>query len=285
MATMCPEPLLGANCKPESTMYDMNYISYSQWNTYTNCPRSWYLNYKTNAPQKQTWYLPVGTTVHRTVEAHIKGQGYDLEQIFYGLVREQRKIEPNVDEWLAGGSTSDPVTRGKALQLAKDCHEKALEWLDDLDVWEVEYDATGTLPGLSVPVKAFIDIIGEHKKYGPSIIDWKSGATKPKNNFQLETYSALLRQPEHQMFPPTGLWAMLAPKASQARPIDLSQVNPAEIGAEYQRVYDLMQRKRYKADVKFGCKFCFHQENCRDKAGPTDRAKYYDHSAEDGVPF
>lgn len=268
-----------------------NYISYSQWSSYTTCPRSWYLNYCTDAPQKQTWYLPIGTTVHTAVEAHLKGEPYDLEQIFYGLVREQRKIEPNVDEWLAGGSTSDPVTRGKALQLAKDCHEKALEWLDDLDVWEVEFDATGALPGLSVPVKAYIDILGEHKKHGPVILDWKTGASKPKNNFQLETYKALLdtshvfaNGDETHAFN-TGLWAMLAPKASQARPVDLSQINSEQVGAEYQRVYDLMQRKRYKADVKFGCKFCFHQENCLDKAGSTQRAKFYDRSAEDGVPF
>lgn len=263
----------------------MDYISFSQWNTYTNCPRSWYLSYKTDAPQKQTWFFPVGTTVHRTVEAHIKGESYDLDQIFYELIREQRKIESNVDEWIAGGPTDNPTTRHKALQLARDCHERALEWLDDLEIHHVEYDATGRLPGLSVPVKAYIDILGIHKKHGPVILDWKTGATKPKKNFQLETYFALL---DHKHVYPgyqTGLWAMLAPKASQAKPIDLSKVSPAAIGAEYERVYQLMQRKRYKADVKFGCKFCFHQENCLDKAGRTERAKYYDKSAEDGIPF
>jgi RecB family exonuclease len=263
----------------------MEHISYSQWNTYTNCPRSWYLQYKTDAPQKQTWYLPVGTTVHRTVEAHLKGESYDLEQIFYGLIKEQRKIEPNVDEWLAGGSTSDPVTRGKALQLAKDCHERALEWLSDLDVHHVEFDATGSLPGLSVPVKAFIDILGEHKKHGMVILDWKTGASKPKSNFQLETYAALLKSNFTYQGYGTGVWAMLAPKASEARKIDLSNVSPLLVGDEYEKVYKLMQRKRYKADVKFGCKFCFHQENCLDKAGPNQRTKYYDRSAEDGIPF
>lgn len=267
----------------------MQHISYSQYNTYTECPRSWYLSYIAKGEQKQTWYLPVGTTVHRTVEAHIKGEEYDLEQIFYTLVQEQRKIEPNVDEWLAGGSTSDPVKRGKALQLAKDCHERALEWLDGLDVWAVEFDATGRLPGLSVPVKAFVDVVGEHKKHGPSIVDWKTGASKPKKNFQLETYAALLTSEKDPWGlygrKWTGLWAMLAPKASEARPIDLSNVSPAAIGAEYERVYQLMQRKRYKSNVRFGCKFCFHQENCLDKAGPTVRAKHFDKSAEDGIPF
>ncbi|QIA28845.1 hypothetical protein [Streptomyces phage JXY1] len=46
--------------------------------------------------------------------------------------------------------------------------------------------------GCEVPVKAFIDIVGEHKKHGPVIVDWKSGKSKPKNNLQLETYAVLL---------------------------------------------------------------------------------------------
>ena len=102
------------------------------------------------------------------------------------------EIEPDLSKWLAGGPKDAPITGDLALQRVKDCFEKALEFLDDVDVWEVEYDASDSLPGLSVPIKAFVDIIGEHKKHGPTILDWKSGSKKPSNNFQLETYKALL---------------------------------------------------------------------------------------------
>lgn len=265
----------------------MKHISYSQYNTYVECPRTWYLGKKTDAPERQTWYLPVGTAVHKGIEAHLSGEDFDLEQTFYGLILKQRMIEPDLSLWLAGGSQSDPTTKGKALQLAKDCLEAGLEYLENFTVWEVEYDASGRLPGLDIPVKAFVDAIGEHKKYGPEIVDWKTGASKPKNNFQLETYRALLLSKDRHRFKGVtmGHWAMLAPKASKARPIDLSEVDPAEVGAKYQKVYEAMIGRKYQSNVRFGCKFCFHQDNCLAKAGPTEQAKFYDKSSEDGFPF
>ena len=265
----------------------MEHISYSQYNTYTECPRSWYLGKKTDAPERQTWYLPVGTAVHKGIEAHLAGEPFDLDRTFYSLIYKQRLIEPDLKLWMAGGSTSDPTTKGKALQLAKDCLEAGLEYLENFTVWEVEYDATGRLPGLDIPVKAYVDAIGEHKKFGPTIVDWKTGASKPKNNFQLETYRALLSWNEPSGFraPTMGHWSMLAPKASKARPIDLSYVNAYEVGAKYQKAYKAMTQRRYQSNVRFGCKFCFHQDNCLAKAGPTEQAKFYDKSSEDGFPF
>lgn len=266
----------------------MDHISYSQYNSY-GCPRSWYLGKVVGAPEKQTWYLPVGTTVHRCIENYLLGEDFDLDQIFYGLIQEQRKIEPNVDEWLAGGPKGAPTTRAKALQLAHDCFDNALKFLEEVDVWEIEYDATGRLPGLDIPVKAYIDIIGEHDKHGPVIIDWKTGANKPKNNFQLETYRALLdhNKLEHPWIslPEWGLWAMLAPKASKARPVDLSSVSPKDVGAKYQAVYERMTGKHYETNAQYGCRFCFHQDNCLLQAGRTDRALYYDKADKDGFPF
>jgi hypothetical protein len=263
----------------------MQHISYSQYNTYTECPRSWYLGKKTDASERQTWYLPVGTAVHKGIEAHLAGEPFDLDREFYSLIYKQRLIEPNLKLWLAGGSTSDPTTKGKALQLARDCLDAAHEYLENFTVWEVEYDASGRLPGLDIPVKAYVDTIGEHKKFGPTIVDWKTGASKPKTNFQLETYAALLEVGNKYDYSFSGHWAMLAPKASKARAIELDYVDPVEVGAKYQKVYEAMMRKKYQSNVRFGCKFCFHQDSCLAKAGPTEQAKFYDRSAEDGCPF
>ena len=83
----------------------------------------------------------------------------------------------------------------------------------------------------------------------------------------------------------TGLWAMLAPKASVARPIDLSNVDPAEVGAKYQAVYEQMKNKIYKTNAGFGCNFCFQQDNCLLRSGPTERAEFYDKAEDDGFPF
>jgi CRISPR/Cas system-associated exonuclease Cas4 (RecB family) len=234
------------------------------------------------AEEKQTWYIPIGSAVHTAVEMHLKDERFDADQIFYDLVSRQMKIEPDTSKWLHGGSLEEPVVEELALKRVQDCVENAILFLEDVQVFEVEYDASGTLPGLDIPIKAYVDIIGEHKKHGPVIIDWKTGRQKPKDDFQLETYYALLDDEDHEF---TGLWGMLSPLASKARPVDLSHVSPKDVGAKYQAVYEQMQRKLYKTNAGYNCRFCFNQENCKLEAGPTPRAKFYDRAEEDGYPF
>lgn len=266
----------------------MDYISYSQYNSYTRCPRSWYLSYIRKAEQLQTWYLPIGTAVHQKIEAHLKGEPErSMSSYFYPLIESQMEIEPDLSAWLAGGPKADPEVGEKALQKATDCYQRALQELDDIEVWEVEYDASGSLPGLEVPVKGFIDIIGKHKKKGPVILDWKTGSTKP-DNFQLQTYAALLRSESSKTydgFDFKGRYVMLAPGSSQSRYVDLSDVDPAMIGARYQSVLENMRKKIYEAKAGFNCKFCFNKDNCLANSGMTERAMYYDRSAEDGFVY
>lgn len=271
------------------------HISYSQWKSYTSCPRSWYLARLKGGEELQSWYLPIGTVVHDGIEARLKGEPFDLTKRFYGLVEKQMKIEPDLSKWLAGGPTDSPITNEKALQRAVECYEKAVQELEAIDVWEVEYDASGRLPGLSVPIKAFVDIIGEHKKKKiPVIWDWKTGSTKP-DNFQLQTYAALLGNHKQGGSPDwqgyhhlkfSGRYIMLSPTyTSTTRYVDLSKVDPKEVGKKYQAVYSQMKEKLYQANAGFNCRFCFQQENCLVNKGMTKRAVYYDKSAEDGYPF
>lgn len=262
------------------------HISYSQYSSYTRCPRSWYLSRLKGGEDRQSWYIPIGTTVHEGIEARLKGEPFQVTSRFYQLVENQMRIEPDLSTWLAGGPEHAPITHEKALQRAVDCLEKAEEFLADLDVWEVEYDASGRLPGLEVPIKAFVDIIGEHRKKGPVILDWKTGSSKP-GNFQLETYAALLYTDpsKYGRLDLRGRYVMLAPGAPNTRYADLSKVDPAEVGAKYQKVYDQMKAKVYKANSGFDCRFCFQAENCLANKGTTERAMYYDKSADDGYPF
>lgn len=266
----------------------IKHLSYSQFNAYSKCPRSWYLSKVVQAEDKQTWYLPIGSAVHDLIEYHLKPEfekDWTPEEVFYGYIRRQMEIEPDTRLWLAGGSREAPVVEKLALQQVKDCFEKALEYLADIDVWEVEYDASGSLPGLSIPLKAFVDIIGEHKKKGPVIVDWKTGSTKP-GNFQLETYAALLKD-DATYFEAgfKGRYLMLKPGTSETRYVDLSKVDPAEVGAKYEKVYQQMLKRVYTAKTGFDCGFCFHQLNCIDNAGPTPRAVHYDRAEEDGFLF
>jgi len=268
----------------------LDHISHSQYSTYVKCPRSWYLGKLQQAEERQTWFLPIGTAVHQMIDHHLTDRDPATpcaEDFFYPLIAEQMKIDTDTSQWLAGGSKDEPVIEGRAIQRVKDCFEKALEVLDSVNVWEVEYDATGRLPGCEVPVKGFVDIIGEHKKHGPVILDWKTGSQKPKDNFQLETYAALLKgnsRFKHDGF--WGLWAMLKPGAPQARPVDLQDVDSSDIGSKYQEVYDRMKSQIYATDPsRFKCDWCFQSLNCRLMAGDTDRAIYYDRADQDGFPF
>lgn len=269
------------------------HISYSQYNSYVRCPRAWYLGKVAAAEERQTWFLPIGTAVHTMVENHLNphipfAELPSAEEVFYPLIEKQMQIDPNHKQWLKSTASDGPLTEARALRHVRECFSKALEFLDEVDVWEVEYDASGSLPGLSVPIKAYIDIIGEHKKHGPVILDWKTGKQKPKDNFQLETYAALLAGTEYGRPDDgwTGLWAMLHPEASKARPISLDHVDPAEVGAKYEAVYQKMKAGLYRTNYnKYNCGMCFQQDNCMLKSGPTKRARYYDKAAEDGLPF
>lgn len=270
----------------------MEHLSYSQYKSYVSCPRSWYLSKVVGAEEKQTWYLPIGTAVHQMIENYLsplKDSAIKAESYFYPLIKKQLEIEPDTSQWLAGGPADNPIVEEKALQKVTECFERAVQALDGIEVWEVEYDASGSLPGLEIPLKAYIDILGEHKKHGPVILDWKTGSTKP-DNFQLETYAALLREGDDNTYAGVGMgrgrYVMLSPAyTSVTRYVDLSGVKPEEIGVKYQKVYEQMQKKIYAARAGFGCKFCYHQDNCLANKGETPRSRYYDRSAEDGYPY
>lgn len=281
----------------------LEHISYSQYSAYTRCPRAWYLDKIRQGEPKMTWFLPIGTAVHQMIEDHIEW-GRDTfysspscpvsappsaEDYFYKLVSEQMEIEPDLSKWLAGGPKEAPVTEEKALQQVKDCFEKALEFLDEIDVWEVEYDASGNLPGLEVPVKAFVDIVGEHKKHGPGVWDPKTGKQKPKDNFQLYTYAALLRGSKNpdlvRASKGKAAFLMLNPLSAKARPVSLADVDPAEVGAKYQKVYERMRGKLYPTNHGYDCRFCFQASNCKLESGLNARTMYYDKAEGDGFPF
>lgn len=265
------------------------YLSYSALNTYEECPRAWYLGRLKRAEPRQTWFFPVGTTVHTALEAHMAGEKFSVKEIFYKLVAEQLRIDKDDVNWLAGGSKDDPSIRGKALAQAEACVESGIEFLKDVTVHHVEYEILVEFPGCKVPVKMFIDLLGEHEKYGPLIVDWKTGKSKPKSPLQLEVYRAgtlLADMPQYV----TGWWAMVNPattaKTARSRKVDLSGVDPAALGARFQRAYEDMERKLYKARPDtYACQWCTQAPNCNVQSLGSARANYYDKSSEDGLPF
>ncbi|WNM75025.1 Cas4 exonuclease [Streptomyces phage Dennebes] len=278
---------------------ELEHMSYSALSRYEECPRSFYLGRVKRAEEKQTWFFPLGTAVHQCVEDYLQtGDAPSFEERFYPLIEAQMKIDPIDVNWLAGGSPDAPIMRDKAVELGKRCVDNAIKFLDDVEVWEVEYDASGMIAGCEVPIKSFIDIVGEHKKHGPVIVDWKSGKQKPKNNLQLETYAVLLNTStplsgndhpftDHGSIKfDVGLWAMVNPDAPNARPVKgLTEVDASALGARYQAAYEKVKERKWQANAGFHCRFCTQAPNCLIEAGPTKRARFYDKSDEEGYPF
>lgn len=269
----------------------LTHLSYSQLSTYNACPRSHYLSRLKQAEGLPAWYFAVGTAVHSWIEGHLMcWYGHDevpVEDIFNREVLKLREIEPDTTLWLHGGTKDEPVVEERAQALAVACVEKAVEWLEDFTVWEVEPEITGHLPGCTMPIKAFPDALGEHKKHGPAIVDWKTGKSKPKDSLQLETYNALLSvrpsltpRPKYK-----GLWVMLNPGAPQARPVTLTKT-VAEMGQIYGDLERKINKGVYPAMAQYNCRFCTMLPNCKLMSGATERTLYYDTPEEDGViPF
>lgn len=257
----------------------IEHFSYSSKNTYDSCPRAYYLSRVAKAEGIPAWYFVIGTAVHQWIELSLSSIPHEpnIEELFMAEVMKRRAIEPDTTKWLHGGSKEAPVVEERALQLAKDCVERVVIYLQDIDVWEVELNVSGTLPGLEeMPLKAFVDVIGEHKKHGPIIGDWKTGKTKPKNIVQLETYNALINQldvyPGKQF---KGLWLMLNPDAPKSRPVVFKET-PTSLSGMYRASAERAVAGIYPAKVQYNCKFCDMKPNCKAASGINQRTRYYD---------
>lgn len=275
---------------------DPDHLSYSSLNTYMSCPRAYYLSRIKQAEAVPAWYFCVGSAVHRAIELHLRPYTFPVtvEDLFMDEVTKSMVIEPDTSKWLHGGSDENPVIEELALKLAEDCFENALTFLEDFEVWEVEYDASGHLPGCGMLIKAYIDLLGEHKKHGPCIVDWKTGKVKPKaDDVQLDTYNCLLSMTPDAPFMEhggmigqfKGLYVMLNPGAAKARPKTFKHT-PESLGRKYGEVEQQIKKKIAKPEPQFNCRFCTMKLNCKTESGPTVRARYYDTPVRDGwVPF
>lgn len=261
-----------------------DHLSFSQYNTYSGCPRRYFLSRVRLAPGRQAWYFMTGSAIHEGIEYYLKtGEKANPTWLLNREVESALKADSDMDNWLAGGSKDDPIIKNKALSLVEDCLSTAYDFLQDVEVVKgsIELDVSGSLPNVVRPISAYIDLLGIHKKHGPVIIDWKSSATKPKTDFQLRTYRALLMVKGGYDEFNKGLWAMLRPGAAKARPIDLVKVTPEQVGEEYGKMESRIERRIWNARPDFMCDFCEQKPNCSLMSGNNE----WDTSEQDGVPF
>jgi len=246
------------------------------------CPRRYFLSRVRLAPGKQAWYFLTGSAIHEGIEHFIKkGEKANATWLLNNQVASALKADSDMDNWLAGGSKDDPIVKTKALELVKDCLSSAYDFLNTVEVEEgsVELNVSGALPGVIRPVSAYIDAVVVHPKHGRMIIDWKSSSSKPKDNFQLKVYRALMMQRGDA--PAKGKFVMLRPGVSDPRPVDLSDVTPESVGAEFAKIEERIDRRIWNAKSGFMCNYCEQRPNCSLMSGSNK----WDTSEDEGLPF
>jgi len=225
-----------------------------------------------------------GSAIHEGIEYYLKtGEKANPTWLLNREVESALEADSDMDNWLAGGSKDDPIIKNKALSLVEDCLSTAYEFLSDVEVvpGTVELEVSGHLPGVQRNVSAYIDALVIHKKHGPVIIDWKSSSVKPKNDFQLRTYRALLMVKGGYDEFDKGLWVMLRPGTSKARPISLADVTPEQVGEEYGKMESRIEQRIWNAKPDFMCDYCEQKPNCSLMSGENE----WDTSESDGIPF
>lgn len=260
--------------------------------TWERCPHKYLLEKVAGAPQKPAVYFAGGTAVHLMTEALDTGtapSGAKFEDYFYPEVSRLMEAHDGLywdtKQWLMGGSADKPETCEDWLEIGPRCVENWRAWKLTRPVhYRVEVDVTGSLPGCPVPIKAFADRIASGGA-GEDIVDIKTGKSKPKDRFQLETYSSLRREVEHGPYVRTHRYFMA--RTSEAKEY-APTMESREVGERYGKVYAEMVEAAETGDYpykrEFTCKWCPVQDSCLAYSGDTKMAKANDPYYKEGKP-
>lgn len=259
----------------------ITHLSYSSLTTWERCGKQFELGRIVKAEPIPAVYFVAGTAVHKATENHDRGNPeQSWKDLFYSGVEEALVTEPNVHEWMSGGSELDPDDCDKWMELGPLCISNWKTFVStefDVDKRDIECDVTTYLPGLDIPVKGFIDRTGFHKKHGHMIIDIKAGRNTPKDKgMQLGIYSALY---EHKFGIRINKGAYyMAREGRLSRPYDLSDYTIEKVAGIFRATALKIGAGRYPAKQEFTCRFCDQRLNCFKVSGDTPRTRYYDRS-------
>lgn len=257
------------------------HLSFSTLMMWERCPHQYLLSKVAEAPQKPAVYFAGGTAVHLMTEALDTGQappGAKFEDYFYPEVERLMEAHDGLywdtKKWLAGADSLDDW-----LTIGPQCVDNWRKLGEPGDY--VEEDITGSLPGCPVPIKAFADRIT-----GKRIRDIKSGKSKPKNAFQLDTYMALYGVLTGD---PEGLEGeYFMAREGRSTPPRKASLTPSEVGERYSKAYAEMieaaETGEYPYKREFTCKWCPQQDSCMAYVGTTKQAKQNDPYWEQGRP-
>ena len=265
------------------------HLSFSTLTTWERCPHKFLLEKVAQVPQRPAVYFAGGSAVHKMTEdldTGNAGSKTTFEDYFYpevaSLMEAHDGLFWDTKEWLMGGSQQAPETCDDWLEIGPRCVEN---WKQQAkpDGQEVEADLTGELPSCPVPIKAFADRLWP---MGPKmdIIDTKTGKSKPKDFFQVETYAHLYTVKTAIKSGGIGFFMAREGKFKWSVPKQTAEEVGQRYGKAYAEMIEADRTGEYPAKREFTCKWCPVQDSCLAYAGDTKMAKKNDPYYAEGRP-
>jgi len=134
---------------------ELDHLSYSSISTFLACPESWRRKYIAKEPTVSSPALVFGSAIHATVEQYVQVGG-DLLSIWSEKWGAQLEKEGGNVLW---GMESPDESYNKGVRVLSD--KDIVTTLDGIKPRQVERKVELRVPGVSIPIIGYIDIITE----------------------------------------------------------------------------------------------------------------------------
>jgi DNA helicase-2/ATP-dependent DNA helicase PcrA len=245
-------------------------VSYSQLNTYEDCPKKYKYAYVLRVPSKAHAALSFGTTIHNTLRD------------FYSLLRDSREglegiVEKPTKEKLLELYKTHWISRGydsKAHEKKRKASGRKMlkEYFDDLyDEDEKPYRLEETF-SVHVDESVFvgkidrIDMVDDSKDLKEvEIIDYKTGKVKSKSNIKKD-----LQLPLYALFAEEklGLKVVSAKyvfvEHGEVVEVDISDEKKKQAREQIVEIIEKIKKKNFAPTPGYLCKYCDYNSVCED---------------------
>lgn len=266
------------------------HASHSAINNFLRCGKAYELD-KLGVTEAPAWWLLGGSAVHKATEWLDKDEWDDapemaFHQAFADEIEQALKREPNQDAWRKAGYGA----RAQGYEHWMEQGPRYVkQWAERGFLWdEVEVDVSATLPS-GIKIKAYVDRVQLDRSTATwSIVDLKTGSTRPDSDQQLGVYTVLFKQwlarqtkytnPDFR--DPWGGWSFTAHnymfKDDEFYEMDVSNWNIHTLDKMAQEWYSGIESAVFLPNRGKQCGTCGVSAACFLQSGDTEVTRKYD---------
>lgn len=256
--------------------------SVSQYNQYTRCSWAYKLARIDKVWARPAAWLAHGSAVHVVAEEYEKrkfaGNPMSLEEAhtlfgeaYSDEIGKYTKDTPNFDFWSASGQYVGPVDVERRYGIGLEHVDNFIKWTDNTPSKTIWTAPDGT-PGIElsfdvdldgVLVRGFIDAVTVENGV-VNVVDLKTGASVPDDEFQLAVYAVALAQ-QYGIEPPTRGYYWMARSGKGTYPYDLTDWPRERVVQRFHELEEAIQAERFepvsdpaicrRCDVSLSCEF------------------------------